>query len=171
MPDSTQNAPVLFAYDGSEYAKAAIRQAGQQLQKGRPAIVLTVWQPAGAMAFAAAPGLPPVGFDENPEKRARRVAGEGATLARSSGFRAEPIAERGDIVWQRIVDSAEEHDASIVVMGTHGRTGISLALVGSVAAATARHSDRPVLIAHSHPPSDPETFPQTRRSGDGIDAG
>jgi nucleotide-binding universal stress UspA family protein len=46
------------------------------------------------------------------------------------------------------VDTAEEHDAGIVVMGSHGRTGIPLVLLGSVAEATARHSARPVLIAH-----------------------
>jgi nucleotide-binding universal stress UspA family protein len=30
-----------------------------------------------------------------------------------------------------------------------GRTGLEFVLMGSVAAAVARHSDRPVLIAHA----------------------
>jgi nucleotide-binding universal stress UspA family protein len=54
----------------------------------------------------------------------------------------------GDPIWRSIVDTADERDASIVVLGSHGRTGIGLALQGSVAAATARHTERPVLIAH-----------------------
>ena len=48
---ANNDGPVLIAYDGSEYAKAAIKQAGEQLRDGRPAIVLTVWQPFGATGF------------------------------------------------------------------------------------------------------------------------
>jgi nucleotide-binding universal stress UspA family protein len=140
--------PILIAYDGSEFAKEAIREAGEQLSNGRKAIVLTVWQPYGSMVFVGAPGVAPVGLDENMEKDAMRVAREGARLARTAGFEAEPVAERGDAVWQRIVQSADEHDASIVVMGSHGRTGIPRVLLGSVASTAASHTDRPVLIAH-----------------------
>ena len=140
--------PVLFAYDGSEQAKAAIRQAAEQLRNGRPAIVLTVWHALAVVPFPTAVGLTTEGLEESIEQQARRVAEEGAELARSGGFDAEPVAEQGDPVWQRIVDYAEERDAGIVVMGSHARTGIGLVLLGSVAAATTRHTDLPVLIAH-----------------------
>lgn len=140
--------PVLFAYDGSAQAQAAIRHAAEQLRTGRPAIVLTVWHPLASLPFPTAVGLTSTGLEESIEREALRVANEGAELARSSGFDAEPVAERGDPVWQRIVDYADERDAGIVVMGSHGRTGVGLVLLGSVAAATTRHTDRPVLIAH-----------------------
>lgn len=140
--------PVLFAYDGSAQAKAAIRHAAKQLRHGSPAIVLTVWHPIATVPFPTAIGLTTAGLEESIGREAQRVAEEGAELARSSGFDAKPVTERGDPVWQQIVDSAEEHDAAIVVMGSHGRTGVGLVLLGSVAAATARHTDRPVLIAH-----------------------
>jgi nucleotide-binding universal stress UspA family protein len=140
--------PILFAYDGSAQAKAAIRQAAEQLRNGRPAIVLTVWHALAVVPFPTAVGLTSEGLEESIEQQARRVAEEGAELARSGGFDAEPVAEQGDPVWQRIVDYAEERDAGIVVMGSHSRTGIGLVLLGSVAAATARHTDLPVLIAH-----------------------
>jgi nucleotide-binding universal stress UspA family protein len=140
--------PVLFAYDGSTQSREAIRQAARQLRNGRRAIVLTVWEPMSALPFAGAPGVVPVGLEEAVEREARKVADEGAKLARASGFDAQPIAERGDPIWQRIVDSAEEHDASVVAMGSHGRSGLALMVLGSVAAAVARHTERPVLIAH-----------------------
>jgi len=146
---SDKSRPVLIAYDGSEYAKAAIREAGEQLRDGRRAIVLTVWQPYGATAFVGAPGVAPVGFEEDMEKDARRVATEGARLARLAGFDAESVAERGDPVWQRIVDSADERGAGILVMGSHGRTGIARVLIGSVASTAASHTDLPVMIAHN----------------------
>jgi nucleotide-binding universal stress UspA family protein len=138
--------PILIAYDGSEYAKAAIEQAAEQLQSGRHAIVLTVWQRFRA-AFVGV-GVAPEGLEDGIEKDARRVAEEGTRLAREAGFDAEPAVERGDPVWQRIVEAADERDAGIVVMGSAGRTGISRVLIGSVAGAVASHSKRPVLIAH-----------------------
>ena len=148
MQADAPDGPVMFAYDGSTQAREAIRQAGRQLRNGRRAIVLTVWEPFAALPFAGAPGVPAVGLEDSIKREAQRVADEGAGLARASGFEAEPVAEQGDPVWQRIVDSAEEQGASIIVMGSHGRSGIELMLLGSVAAAVARHTDRPVLIAH-----------------------
>ena len=145
---SGSDGPVLFAYDGFEDAKAAIRQAGRQFRTGRSAIVLTVWEPFASMPFASTPSSPD-GLAQDIEREARRIADEGARLARACGFDARPVAERGDSVWRRIVQSAEEHGASIVVLGAHGRTGTQLVASGSVAAAAAQHTVRPVLIVHA----------------------
>jgi nucleotide-binding universal stress UspA family protein len=140
--------PIVIAYDGSDYAKEAIKQAGEQLREGRRAIVLTVYEPLGALGFVGAPAVVPEEFEEDVDHKAREVAEEGAGLARDAGFDAEAAVERGDPIWQRIVEFADEHDAGIIVMGSHGRTGISQLLLGSVAGATASHTARPVLIAH-----------------------
>jgi nucleotide-binding universal stress UspA family protein len=142
--------PILFAYDGFEDAKAAIRQAARHFRSGRSAIVLTVWEPSASMPFASTPTTPG-GLEQRIEGEARRIADEGARLARACGFDAQAIAERGDSIWRRIVRSADEHDASMVVLGAHGRTGTGLVARGSVAAATAEHTARPVLIVHASP--------------------
>jgi nucleotide-binding universal stress UspA family protein len=142
--------PILFAYDGSEQARASIREAARQLGPGRYGIVLTVWEPLAAIRYADAA---PIGVEveTDVEGDARRMADEGARLARSFGFEARPLVDGGDPVWRRIVDAAEEHDASILVLGSHGRSGIGRMLLGSVAEAVTRHSKRPVLIAHAAP--------------------
>ena len=44
-----------------------------------------------------------------------------------------------------IVQTAEELKADLIVMGTHGRRGLSRALLGSVAESVVRHSPVPVL--------------------------
>ncbi|MDX6657783.1 MAG: hypothetical protein QOH62_2576 [Solirubrobacteraceae bacterium] len=142
--------PILFAYDGSDHAKAAINQAADQLGNGRRAIVLTVWQPFGA-AFVGV-GVAPFGLEEGIENDARRVAEEGARLASEAGFDAEPAVERGDPVWQRIVEAADERDVGILVLGSHGRTGMQRVLLGSVAGTVAAHTERPVLITHDVAP-------------------
>lgn len=146
--DRNGDGRILIAYDGSDEAKEAIREAGRQLRPNRDALVLTVWQPVAALPFATmAAGVD--GIDESIAKEASGVAHEGAELAEAAGFRATPLAERGAPVWQSIVSAAEENGAELVVMGSHGRTGVGLVLLGSVAAAVARHSGLPVFIAHA----------------------
>lgn len=151
MAERNGRGPVLIAYDGSEQAKAAIQEAGEQLSPGREAIVLTVWQPLGAALPFGSLGDGAPDLEASVETEARSVAEEGAKLAGSAGFEAMALAQDGTPIWRSIVDSADAHDASVLVMGSHGRTGIGLVLLGSVAAAVARHTDRPVLIVHTPP--------------------
>ena len=47
-----------------------------------------------------------------------------------------------------IVSSIEEGDFDLVVMGTHGRTGLAHLLMGSVAEWVVRHAPVPVLTVH-----------------------
>ena len=141
--------PVLFAYDGSGFAKVAIEEAGRELPDGRAALVLTIWQPLDSIPFLGAPfAVIPQEFAEGVEKRAGEIAAEGAELAREAGFVAEPLVSEGLPVWRRVVDVAEERDAGLIVLGSHGRTGADYVLLGSVATAVAQHSKRPVLIVH-----------------------
>jgi universal stress protein A len=48
-----------------------------------------------------------------------------------------------------IVDVAEKEGYDIIVLGTHGRTGLSHLLMGSVAERVVRHSSCPVLTVRS----------------------
>lgn len=50
-----------------------------------------------------------------------------------------------------ILGYAEDHDIDVIVMGTHGRTGVKRALLGSVTENVVRHSEIPVLTVHRGP--------------------
>ena len=150
MTTPNRQRPILFAYDGSDQAKAAIREAAAQLRPSSRALVLTVWQPqpSAALGFASGAGLPS-DLEERLEQEAMKEAEKGAALARSVGFDATALVESGIPVWTGIVQAADDHDASVIVMGSHGRTGVARALLGSVATAVSSHGDRPVLIVHA----------------------
>jgi len=45
-----------------------------------------------------------------------------------------------------IIEMAREMQADIIIMGSHGRTGLSHVLIGSVAEAVVRHAGCPVLV-------------------------
>jgi nucleotide-binding universal stress UspA family protein len=140
--------PIVFAYDGSELARGAIGEAARQFGPGRAAIVLTVWRPAD-VGF-----VPPAELEIDAARRdevkraAEATAADGASLAEAAGFRAQSATTEAVPTWKGIVDFAENHDASLIVLGSHGRSGLATVLIGSVAAAVAAHCATPVLIAH-----------------------
>jgi nucleotide-binding universal stress UspA family protein len=144
--------PVVFAYDGSDLAKLAIDEAGRQLAPGRTALVLTVWQPFD-VGFLPAGGLR---FDaaqlSDVRAAAQQTAAEGASLAQAAGFDADSAAAEATPTWKGIVQVADQHDSSLIVLGSHGRTGLTGVMIGSVAGAVAAHSRRSVLIIHRQTP-------------------
>ena len=50
---------------------------------------------------------------------------------------------------QRIIETAQKESADLIVMGTHGRTGLRHMLIGSVAERVVRHATCPVLVVPS----------------------
>jgi nucleotide-binding universal stress UspA family protein len=153
-PVNDDNRPVLIAYDGSDFAKTAIADAAEQLSAGRKAVVLTVWEPLEEMPFLGIRGVAadPAAVDTviaETKAGAEHVAREGAELANAAGFDARAEIASGDPAWRQIVEVAEEQDASLIVLGSRGRSGLSYVLLGSVATAVAQHSKRSVLIVHS----------------------
>ena len=53
-----------------------------------------------------------------------------------------------------IIDYATEHDIDLIVMGTHGRRGLSHLLMGSVAEHVMRHAPCPVMTVRQPPGRD-----------------
>ena len=51
--------------------------------------------------------------------------------------------------WQGIVDYAKKEGVDMIVMATHGRTGLKQMLIGSVAERVVRHAECPVLTLRS----------------------
>jgi universal stress protein A len=76
------------------------------------------------------------------EKRLREFAAAKGT----SAVTIETRAVVGDPVWE-ICQMAEQEQVDLIVMGSHGRTGLAHVLLGSVAERVVRHAPCPVLVA------------------------
>jgi nucleotide-binding universal stress UspA family protein len=148
---------VLIAYDGSRLASAAIAEAGRQLPARRDALVLTVWR-TFSVGFEPEPGAQFDAADAcDVEQAAEQTAAHGAALAEAAGFRAQPLAVQGTPTAKAVTKAADDHDASLIVLGSHRKTGLGGRLAGSVAAEVAAWSQRPVLIVHDHSEADDRT--------------
>ncbi len=162
--------PVLLAYDGSDLARSAIAEAGQQLPARRDAVVLTVWR-TFSVGFVPEAGAQ---FDaacaDDVRQAAEQTAARGAGLAESAGFRAVPLAVEGTPAWKTVVDAAEEHEASLIVIGSHGHGRLGGRIVDSVAADVASRSQRPVLIVHARAQPDGQP-PQAGLGRGAVDEG
>ena len=145
--------PIVVAYDGSESAHAAVEKVAS-LAPGAPVTVLSVWQPvadaarAGVLAVPASVALRGSHeIDEAAAHEAAKLADEAATRLRRLGRDANGVAlQAHGGVWSAIVDHAENEGASLVAVGSRGRSPVTSALLGSVSTGVVHHCTRPVLV-------------------------
>lgn len=153
---------LLIAYDGSDVANAAVRSAAE-LFPGCAALIVTVWEPGLGATAALAPGLDAAGtvavpldpelasdIDKAQEHHAAVVSREGARLAGSLGLdaRPHPIPDKAHVA-DTIVELADSGDETVVVIGSHGITGLRSHLLGSTSRHVLAHCKLPVLVVRA----------------------
>ncbi|MFB6128000.1 MAG: universal stress protein [Halolamina sp.] len=141
---------VLVPMDGSEQSEAALDHALTRFED--PVVtVLSVVDPV-ATGYEVAPGAGPAAtgvenWYEQAEMRAERIvtAAEDRVAETDADATVETATEIGDPA-RTIVAYADEHDVDHVVVGSHGRTGLTRVLLGSVAESVVRRADCPVTV-------------------------
>lgn len=86
-------------------------------------------------------------------------------LERDLGRVVNYEALRGHRAGATIVDFAQQYDASLIFMTTHGRTGAARLRAGSVAANVVRHAPCPVVMLRPRSLGAPETSPEPPTPG------
>lgn len=141
---------IVVPHDFSEYAEAALNVALELTRAlGSQLHLLHVFQPPayayGSELYAGGPiqGL----LDDHVAQRQARER-KLDDLAARYGEPAHPISTHlveGTAVAETIDAEATRLAADLIILGTHGRTGLAHLLLGSVAEATLRHAPCPVL--------------------------
>ncbi len=139
---------ILIAFDGSELSEKALRQ-GIQLAKavGAKVTALYVTMPWAAVAVGeVAIMFPPEEYETNAAKAANEQLKRATEAARAEDVACETIHASESQPYKAIVDTAATKGCDLIVMGSHGRRGISGLLLGSVAMKTLTHTHVPVLV-------------------------
>ena len=144
-------APILVATDFSTASTPAFRAAVSLAAGRRPLVLVHTLMPPSPFVTGGARGT----TWERLEARARRDADRRLTrliaAAHRRGARVSGRVLTG-LPAEAIVDAARAMRASILVIGTHGRTGLARAAMGSVAARVLRSATCPVLTVRAARP-------------------
>jgi nucleotide-binding universal stress UspA family protein len=137
---------ILVPFDRSPAAQQAVAWAAE-LQKTTGAEPIEMVH----VINARPPGSGDVSLDVL-LPNADEIAGLEATMqAAATGHGARATAKvliRANTVGAIIVEAAHDSGAELIVMGTHGRTGVKRLFLGSVAEYVLRHADCPVVTVH-----------------------
>lgn len=145
---------IVVPLDGTKFAESAIARA-RELTKlhGAELVLLHIYQPKGgdyADQWALA------GQQQIADQQYEQVHDQLIALRnrlRQEGVRAREVLVRGGNPAQVIADYVEnEEDICIIVMSTHGRTGLSKLLAGSVAQNVIRQTRVPVILVNPDQP-------------------
>lgn len=142
---------ILVPTDGSELASPAVKMALDLADEHEATVhaLFIVDQPTSVSGT----GEGFSGLDnllEAREQEGQDVTSEVAERASDRGIEATTEVRHGN-PHDDILAYADENRIDLVVMGTHGRTGVKRALIGSVTEDVVRHADIPVLTVHQSP--------------------
>lgn len=142
---------ILIPTDGSDVVTPAIRTALDIADKYDATLhALFIVDPPSSVA-SAGDGF--TGVDNllaELEDEGHSATTTIADQATDAGIETTTAVQRGN-PHDDILTYAADHDIDLIVMGTHGRTGVKRALLGSVTEDVVRHAEIPVLTVHQAP--------------------
>ncbi|MDS0474113.1 universal stress protein [Natrinema sp. 1APR25-10V2] len=142
---------ILVPTDGSETAEAAVDHALDLAEKYEAGLHALYIVDTDSMSLSlGAEQLDRIeqgqyGEMEEVRERAERATGHVADRARERGLETVEHVSAGK-PHSLIADYIEDNGIDLVVMGSHGRSGIRRALLGSVTERTLRSTHVPVLV-------------------------
>ena len=137
---------ILCPVDFSESSNEALRVAAELVGDSRGSLTLLhAWDISAYAAMGDAAVVPSMLSDMGTS--GARLLAEGKQRAIDLGAPKVTSKLVQGPPWSQIVETLE-HDPSfdLVVLGTHGRSGLKRVLIGSVAERVARHAPCPVLV-------------------------
>jgi nucleotide-binding universal stress UspA family protein len=159
--------PIVIPTDGSEHAhRAAAHALGLAEATDAAVEVVSVLDVRGAAGPVDAGGLDQEFLDRLHAKRERALqavesmaADRGLDAVRTTVVRGRPA--------DAILTFVSDHDAGLLAMGTHGRSGVSRFVLGSVTEEVMSRSAVPVLTARATDASTPGDYEEVLVPTDG----
>lgn len=152
---------ILVPLDGSERAASALAHAEAIAKLNNAHLVLIQVIPSAAMLVSetaiASPGMgmPAVDpflsaaqFDSVEDaliQEATKTLNDAAKPLQDSGLNVDTVILSG-LPADSITTYAKEHNIDLIVMSTHGRTGLSRLVFGSVAESVVRQANCPIML-------------------------
>ena len=143
---------ILIATDGSELAEQAVTN-GLSLAKslGAKVTVIIVEQQElslGATSFVQG-ALEELGkYTEQNKIYAASTLNRAVDAAKQAGVTCDTVQVKDAQPYQAIIATATDRGCDLIVMASHGRSGLSAVVLGSVTNKVLTHTKIPVLVCH-----------------------
>lgn len=137
----TRGERILVAADGSEFSKMALDQAISLGGTCNSSIYVVGVIDLFPEQLEVAPSL-----EEKLAKEVREHLDEAKAKVDAANIPCETIVHISGQPHEAIIQEAKDKDVDLIVMGTHGRTGLKRVLMGSVAQKVIGHAPCPVLV-------------------------
>jgi nucleotide-binding universal stress UspA family protein len=136
---------ILIPTDGSEQAEHGVAQ-GLALAKslGAKVSVIFVVEPFSEMTGRVLEAV--ATYAELRREQAASALDRAAKAAKQAGVSCEKIQVENGQPHQAIISAAEDKGCDLIAMSSHGRSGLAMLLIGSVANKVLAHAKTPVLI-------------------------
>ena len=137
---------ILIPTDGSELAEHGVTH-GLALAKslGAKVSVIFVVEPFSEMTGRLREAV--ATYAELRREQAKSALDRAANAAKEAGVACELIQLENGQPHQAIIAAAENKGCDLIVMSSHGRSGLSMLLIGSVTNKVLAHAKTPVLIS------------------------
>ncbi len=130
-----------LSLQGARYARAFGKRFGAELH------VVHVIPPALTPDFAATlPTEVPVVYSEQELAETCRQRLQELVSAQFAGLPGVSVHVTFGNPWSSICRHAEQNDVDLIIVATHGRTGLRHVLIGSTAERIVQHAPCPVLV-------------------------
>ena len=138
---------ILVPLDGSELAKKALDHAEKLAKTFDSEIIL--FQVVPFIPIYGAPELMmPFIVDEKQKEAAEKYLSNLSEELKKRGFKVTAKVKTGKQVAVEIIDFAKGSGIDLIVMCTHGRSGITRWVLGSVAHKVLTRAETPILLIH-----------------------
>lgn len=141
---------ILLPTDGSPVSRKAVKQ-GVSLAKTLDAKVVGFFSPEDYRALLYSEYVPPsLMSEEEFQAQARKTAEKHLALiektAKAEGVLYEGFYLASIAPWEAIIAAAKKKRCDLIVMGSHGRSGLAGVVLGSQTTKVLTHSKVPVLV-------------------------
>jgi nucleotide-binding universal stress UspA family protein len=139
---------ILLPTDGSSLSEAAMRQ-GIQLAKAIGARVTGLHVILPFHVFAIQTEMVEdtrEQYERESKARAEQFLGAIRKAAQEAGVKCDTFSASSPHPYEMIIEAAEKKGCDLVVMASHGRSGIERLVLGSVTQSVLTHSKIPVLV-------------------------
>ena len=144
---------ILIPTDGSELAEHGVTE-GLSMAKsvGAKVTVVVVEVPFNVMSVRESRtrhlGEEFEKHNEQSNKRAAAVLAHASDKAKAINVPCETLQVEHEQPYQAIIAAAKNKGCDLIVMASHGRSGISALVLGSVTNKVLTHTKTPVLVCH-----------------------